>query len=382
MFEPKFTYTSAIVNSIATIERLYGSLTEQNLMPSLALKLSEENEVLATHHSTSIEGNPLTAHDVTNIVLGDQIPTTKSEKEVKNYFKVLNKTAVSAKRNLPISIDFTLELHEQLMKGLVTHGLGKFRNGEVFVGHKQSLRSDDLKQSLRSSSLDIQSHAILADLKLGTAGLKTLGDFVVKHSPPFHTAKEIEKQLIQLYDWTNGNEEVHAILRAGILHHQFAYIHPFFDGNGRLARLLTSYFLILKKYDVVKYFILDDYYDIDRQQYSDMLHSADKGNQTKWLEYFLEGIAYSLQAALARINKLKDNTIDEVTGEKRVLVTAREEEVIQIVLDKKAIKTSDIADELEVTRQQAHSLLASLVKKGILEKFGKTKLSYYKLHKQ
>lgn len=346
MFEPKFTYTPAIVNSLATIERLYGSLAEQNLMPSLALKLSEENEVLATHHSTSIEGNPLTAHDVTNIVLGDQIPTTKSEKEVKNYFKALNKIALSAKRNLPVSIDFTLELHEQLMKGLVTHGLGKFRNGEVFVGHK------------------------------------TPDEIVVKHSPPFHSAKEIEKALAQVYEWTNGNQEVHAVLRAGIFHHQFAYIHPFFDGNGRLARLLTSYFLILKKYDVVKYFILDDYYDIDRQQYSDMLHSADKGNETRWLEYFLEGIAYSLQAALARINKLKDTSVDEVTGEKRVLVTAREEEAIQIVLDKKAIKTSDVTDELEVTRQQAHSLLASLVKKGILEKFGKTKLSYYTLKKK
>ena len=170
-------------------------------------------------------------------------------------------------------------------------------------------------------------------------------------------------------------------MRAGIFHHQFAYIHPFFDGNGRLARLLTSYFLILKKYDVVKYFILDDYYDIDRQQYSDMLHSADRGDETKWLEYFLEGIAYSLQAALARINKLKDSSVDEVTGEKRVLVSAREEEVIQIVLDKKAIKTSDVTDELKVTRQQAHSLLASLVKKDILEKFGKTKLSYYTLKK-
>jgi len=371
MFEPKFTYTSAIVNSLATIERLYGSLTEQNLMPSLALKLSEENEVLATHHSTSIEGNPLTAHDVTNIVLGDQIPTTKSEKEVKNYFKALNKIAVTAKRHQPVSIDFTLELHEQLMKSLVTHGLGKFRNGEVFVGHKRSLRSDELKLRLRSSSLD----------ELGTAGLKTSSEFVVKHSPPFHTAKEIEKHLVDIYDWTNSNEEVHAILRAGIFHHQFAYIHPFFDGNGRLARLLTSYFLILKKYDVVKYFILDDYYDIDRQQYSDMLHSADRGDETKWLEYFLEGIAYSLQAALARINKLKDSSVDEVTGEKRVLVSAREEEVIQIVLDKKAIKTSDVTDELEVTRQQAHSLLASLVKKDILEKFGKTKLSYYTLKK-
>ncbi len=343
MFEPKFSFTSPIVNNLAKIERLYGSLLEQALIPSLALQLSQENQILATHHSTSIEGNPLSPRDVTNIVLGAQIPTTKSEREVKNYFAVLNRINVFAKSRRPISIDLTLELHEELMKGLLTHGVGKFRNGEVFVGHK------------------------------------TPQEIVVKHSPPFHSAREIENHLKEVFNWINENDEVHPLIRAAILHHQFAYLHPFFDGNGRLARILTSYFLILKNYDVVKFFILDDYYDIDRDQYSDMLHSADGGDESKWLEYFLEGIAHSLQAAFSRLSKLKEGNIDAITGEKRVLVTAREEDVIQIIIDKKAIKTSDVVETLAVTRQQAHSLLASLVKKEILKKFGITKTSYYKL---
>ncbi len=126
---------------------------------------------------------------------------------------------------------------------------------------------------------------------------------------------------------------------------------------------------------------MDDYYDVDRFLYSDSLHSADDGDKTKWLEYFLEGIGYSLQAALNRIADFKNTSLEEVTGEKRVLVTNREEEALQIVIDKKAIKTSDIQEELGVTRQQAHALLASLVKKGLLDKFGKTKTSYYKLTK-
>lgn len=343
--DAKFQFTPAIVNTLGAIERLYGSLLEQGLAPSLALQLSQENQILATHHSTSIEGNPLTPRDVTNIILGAQIPTTKSEREVKNYFNALNKIRMSAKKNQPITVEFTQEIHETLMQKLLTHGLGKLRNAEVFVGHRDQ------------------------------------GEIVVKHSPPFHKVREIETALSDLYKWTNESEETHPLIRAGILHHQFAYIHPFFDGNGRLARILTSYFLILKKYDVGRFFILDDYYDIDREQYSDMLHSADKGNETKWLEYFLEGIAHSLQGSLARINKLKQQNLDNITGEKRVLVTSREEEVIQIVIDKKAVKTNDISEELEVTRQQAHALLASLVKKGILKKFGKTKTSYYQLEK-
>jgi len=343
MFEPKFSFTPKIVNELASIERLYGQLLGEKLIPSLALKLSQENLVLATHHSTSIEGNPLSPQDVTNIVLGDQIPVTKSEKEVKNYFAVLNRISVLAKKNEPITTDLTLKLHHELMLELDKKALGKFRDGPVFVGHKTKI------------------------------------EVVVKHNPPFHTVNEIEKALKNVYEWLIKKDEVHPLIKAGIFHHEFAYIHPFFDGNGRLARILTTYYLLLNNYEVSKFFILDDFYDIDRQLYSDTLHTADKGDNAQWLEYFLEGIAVSLQGALARINDLKQSSLEEVKGEKRAIVTSREEEVLQIVLDKKAIKTSDIQDALSVTRQQAHALLHSLVKKGLLEKFGKTKTSYYKL---
>ena len=346
MFEPKFAYTPKMVNELATIERLYGQLLGEKLIPSLALKLSQENLVLATHHSTSIEGNPLTPADVTNIVLGDQIPATKSEKEVKNYFAVLNRIAVLAKEHKPITTDLTQKLHHELMLELEKDALGKFRDGPVFVGHKTKV------------------------------------ELVVKHNPPFHSVKEIENALKEVYEWLTKKDELHPLIKAGIFHHEFAYVHPFFDGNGRLARVLTTYYLLLNNYEVSKFFILDDFYDIDRQLYSDTLHTADKGDNTQWLEYFLEGIAVSLQGALARINDLKQKSLEEIKGEKRVIVTSREEEVLQIVLDKKAIRTSDVQSSLSVTRQQAHALLHSLVKKGLLEKFGKTKTSYYKLAQQ
>ncbi|GEM_PF-516901 len=346
MFEPKFSYTPTIVNQLGAIERLYGQLLGEKLIPSLALKLAEENQILATHFSTSIEGNPLSPRDVTNIVLGDQIPTTKSEKEVKNYFAVLNKTAVLAKKHTPLTTELTKSLHHELMQEIEEKDLGEFRDGPVFVGHKTKI------------------------------------EIVVKHNPPFHTRKEIAQALEERYNWLSKEDETHPLIKAGILHHEFAYIHPFFDGNGRLARVLTSYYMLLRQYEVTKYFILDDYYDIDRQLYSDTLHTADNGDKTKWLAYFLEGIANSLQAAFARVNTLKKTALEDIQGEKRVLVTSREEEVLQIVLDKKAIKSSDIEEMLEVTRQQAHNLISSLVKKGLLQKFGKTKTSYYTLLKK
>src|SRR6266550_3345359 len=102
MFSPQFVFTLKIVNAIATTERLYGQLLTEKLIPSLALKLTQENQLLATHYSTSIEGNPLSPMDVTNIILDDQIPITKSEKEVKNYFAVLNTIFLMTKKKEPM----------------------------------------------------------------------------------------------------------------------------------------------------------------------------------------------------------------------------------------------------------------------------------------
>ncbi len=343
MFEPKVRLTLPILNKLGLIERLYGQLLGEKLIPSLTLRLAQENQILATHHSTSIEGNPLSPQDVTNIILGDQMPTTKSEKEVKNYFAVLNTLYVLLRRHEPLTVVLTEKLHRELMEGIEHKDYGEVRDGPVFVGHK------------------------------------TKTEIVVKHNPPYHTAKEIKEELGALFAWAMQDDDYHPLLKSAVLHHRFAYIHPFFDGNGRLARILTAYYLLLKQYEVTKFFILDDYYDIDRHQYSDTLHTADSGDLNSWIEYFLDGIANSLQAALSRIKDLKQTNLEEFTGEKRVLVTPREEEVLQILIEKKAIKSNDLEEAFSVTRQQAHQLLASLVRKELVEKFGITKTSYYKL---
>lgn len=340
-----FLYNPKLVNLLATAQGLYGQLEAESDIPSLALRLIQQNQVLATHYSTSVEGNPLTQAEVTNIVLGDKVPTNKSEREVKNYFEVLNRASVLSKERKPLSLELTLNFHRDLMRDLQARNIGELRNGPIVVGHRFPI-----------------------------------GSVVVKHNPPVHEQEELRKLLTGLFEDLEADQENHPLIQAGILHHEFVYIHPFFDGNGRIARLLTAYYLLLNRYEVTKYFVLDDYYDIDRLQYSDMLHSADLGDKTAWLEYFLEGIVYSLQAAMGRVHDLKRGEVESITGAKRVLVTKREEEVLQLILDKKAIKTQDVVHAFGVTRQQAQSLLYSLVKKGIVLKQGKTKSSYYELH--
>jgi len=124
-------------------------------------------------------------------------------------------------------------------------------------------------------------------------------------------------------------------------------------------------------YMINKYFVLDDYYDIDRQQYSDMLHSADSGDKTQWLEYFTDGVKFSLQGALSKYKEaLTSLRIEEQP-------TTREKDVLKIIQTNREVTSQMIVRMLKISRQQAHALLSNLVQKGLLIKKGKTKSSYY-----
>jgi Fic family protein len=349
LFTPKYKITPKLLNNLTKIERLYGQIEAEDIIPSIALRLQNENIVLSTHHSTSIEGNPLSPTEVTNVILGDKIPTNRAEKEVKDYFEALVKLDEYKRNNTKLNIELINKIHALTMRSAKDARVGEFRNSKVVVGHQELVK--------------------------GAATIK------VKHDPPAHTQREIKRMVKELIEWVNKEKNTQPILKASIFHHRFVYIHPFYDGNGRVTRLLTSYILMLNGYEVTRYFILDDYYDIDKLQYSDKLHSADKGNLTEWLEYFTEGLAYSLQAALGKIKEYKEDKLEDVKGEKRALVSKREEDVLRIIMELKAVRSSDIAKKLGVSRQQAFRLLDSLVEKRILKRFGKTKSSYYELTK-
>lgn len=336
MYNPNYQLTNTLLTTITQVERLYGQIEALRLPKKLELNLKRDNLVQSSYASNKIEGNPLTLPEVTNLLLDDRVPTNRDEKEVVNYFGILQK--MDSYREQPFSLDLVREFHKNLMTG-VDETAGTIRNVKVVVG---KFKEENGNVSLR-----------------------------VKHDPPHHTREEIENDLQILLDWANTQQSLPAILRAGIFHHQFVYVHPFEDGNGRVCRLLTALLFIKSGYEINKYFVLDDYYDIDRQQYSDMLHSADDGDKTEWLEYFTEGVMHSLKTALANAKsalstlRIKDQP------------TPKETEVLSLLQERGEITSSMIAEALTVSRQQAHNLLSALVEKGLVDKKGSTKASYY-----
>jgi len=332
MLNTKYNLSKKLLKNISSIERLYGQLESQVVPKELLLNLEKYNLVKSSFSSNGIEGNPLSQEEVTNLILGGRVPANRDEKEVKNYFDILKQIG---KAYNSLDIDTILKIHKQLLEGVENEIGGEIRNRKVVVGNP----TQD-------------------------------GTIVIKHEPPKHTRKEIEDLLKELLDWTNTSEEL-PILKAGIYHHEFVYIHPFIDGNGRVCRLTTTLLLDKLGYEINKYFILDDYYDIDRIMYSDSLHSADSGDKTEWLEYFTDGVKYSLQSSLAKIEEgLKGISFD-------MRPTNREKNVLELIRKYKEITSSDVSKDLKISRQQAFNLLDSLVSKGYLEKRGSTKNSFY-----
>ncbi len=338
MFVPKYTLTSKLINNIALCERLYGQLEGLKIPKSIELNLERNNEITSAYISNSIEGNPLSLSEVTNLLLEDRLPVNRDEKEVCNYFEILRRLTINDKSS--ITTNDILGIHKNLLKGVNDSIAGEVRNKSIIVGKYKT--------------------------KDGRLGID------VKHNPPAHDKKTIETNTQELLNWLEQSEET-TIIKAGIFHHEFVYIHPFEDGNGRTCRLLTAQIFLQANYQINKYFVLDDFYDVDRPLYSDSLHLADSGDKTEWLEYFTDGVKYSLQSALSRVQK----SLSTLKVEKRP--TNKEKEVLEVLQQQPEVTSQEIAEYLGVSRQQGHNLLSSLVEKGLVQKVGETKGSYYRL---
>ncbi len=113
--------------------------------------------------------------------------------------------------------------------------------------------------------------------------------------------KDVAPLMKSLVKWINTSSYMD-VITAGVAHLGINSIHPYYDGNGRLARLLTKFLLRKSGCDLGGHLVLEDYYCKDLNAYYEALtigHSTDyysgpaKHKVTGWLEYFLDGYLYS-----------------------------------------------------------------------------------------
>ncbi len=346
-FKPKFSITKSINKSLVEIERVRGFLDAIELREDLFSEMQNEVLLREAHFSTHIEGTALSLGDAKDIIEGKSLKNIRMDdkKELLNYKKALDYISNYLGKNDPINEKIILDLHKILVSG-VRGGIalpGKYRKTQNYVVNSRTNE--------------------------------------VIYTPP--KPKEVPLQMRQLLEWLNTSQDVSPIILAGIVQFQFVHIHPFVDGNGRTARILSTLILYKMGYDFKKLFSISEYYDSDRPKYYKSIQSVreNKMDMTSWLEYFVEG----LRSQMFEIQKKGVHVINAEKATETISsykLNSRQQQIFKYLLLNKQIDNEVCQKLCKSIKRTATRDLALMVKLGILNKHGEKKGTFYVLSKK
>jgi Fic family protein len=343
-FNPKFTITAKINKALVEIERVRGFLDAVKLKDDWIVDMQKKALILESHHSTHIEGTALSLKQAKEILDGKKVKGVNrdDEKELLNYKKAMDFLSKYLGKDDPITEGTVRELHKITVKGV--------RGGQAEPGNYRK----------------IQNYVVNSLTK------------EIIYTPP--APLEVPHLMREFVEWVNKAEDVSPVLVAGIAQFQFVHIHPFVDGNGRTARLLSTLILYKTGYDFKRLFTISEYYDKDRPSYYKAIQSVRQNNMdlTAWLEYFVEGLRSQMTAIQEKGKKImvSEKIVKSLQSHN---LNARQEKIIRYLVINARIDNEECQRLCGSIRRTATRDLASLVQKGFLEMKGKLKGAYYVL---
>lgn len=332
-----FKLTPSIVRHIQQIERIRESVRLSILPPATAEILRFQAHIRSTHYSTRIEGNRLTLKETEMVVQqGKFFPGRERDvKEVERYYKALQQMEKWVEGKQKITEERIRKLHAILYSGRKTKPT-PYRDGQNVI--------------------------------------RESGGQIV-YMPP--EAPDVPKLMKELVHWIHSTaQELPIPVIAGVAHYQFETIHPFFDGNGRTGRMLTTWILYQSGYDLGKFYALEEFYATNLDAYYTALvthphhnyyfgrHEADF---TSWLEYFLKGMAVVFERVNEKVRgEIAEKTDKEVLALLRPL-DHRARRVLGLFATNEHLLTSDMANLLGISPRQTRDLVIGWVEQGWLE---------------
>ncbi len=346
MFQPKFQISPRLSKALMEIEACRQAVSDLPVTVQLLDSLRKSARLISTHYSTQIEGNRLTQEQVQEVVLqGGTFPNReRDEQEVRNYYCALD--------YVDVLITERSELTNEQIKTL--HGL-------VMTGKEKPTPYRDGQNVIRDS----------------TSG------GIVYMAPE---AKDVPHLMEELIEWLKAKQtlrELPAPLAAGLAHYQFATIHPYYDGNGRTARLLTNLLLHKAGYGLKGIYSLEEYYARDLGTYYEALtvgpsHNYYMGREdadlSNWLEYFCLGMADAFSTVRSKATEEAKRHRKDQGNELRKL-DARQRQVVMLFETDDFITTKQIADHLGLHRRTALNLCKGWVENGFLIQYGEARKS-------
>lgn len=349
MYEPHFQRTDTLIAMIGRIEAARAVVLGASLATRWEYQLRHEALIRSAHHSTSIEGNPLSLEEVTDLLEGREVVAhPQAKREVLNYSEVLDyiDREYQSQPDKPITEDTICQLHRLVVRGILPEReAGLYRRVPVVVG------------------------------------IPATGE--VRFRPP--EWDEVPRLVTDLAAWLNSPQAdaLMPVLHAGIAHYECVRIHPFVDGNGRTARALAALILYKRGFDTKRFFALEEYYNVDRRSYYEALATADhSGDLTEWLEYFVQGIAVEMVRLEQRITTL-EQIVRHATGAEAaaLALNSRQIRALEFLLHEPRLTTALYSHWSRVSRATAQRDLADLVARGLLRQRGVGRGIHYVLPK-
>lgn len=346
MFAPKFQISPRLGKALMEIEACRQKVSDLPVTVALLDRLRKSARLISTHYSTQIEGNRLTQDQVQEVVLqGGTFPNReRDEQEVRNYYRALD--------YVDALFDDEGELTERHVKTL--HGL-------VMTGKEKPTRYRDGQNVIRDSA---------------SGG--------IVYMPP--EAKDVPQLMKELIAWVNAEQVSHELpapIMAGLAHYQFATIHPYYDGNGRTARLLTNLLLHQTGYGLKGIYSLEEYYARDLGAYYEALsvgpsHNYYMGREAAdlsvWVEYFCLGMADAFSTVRAKATEAaKMQGVDQEQTLRKL--DARQRLVLMLFENDSYVTTKQIANHLGIHRRTALNLCNNWVGDGFLIQYGEARKS-------
>lgn len=227
----KIVLTNDIVKRISAIDENRFKMNTINLPYRIADHLRKISKKKSSYASNKIEGNPLSEQQADEVM--EQDPHRhflKPEQEVRNYYMALQVLEERAKQEVPFSKELILEVQELVEKGASEEKIGL--RGEMPPGFLFAVY----------------------DSESGEA----------EYIPPEYC--DIPELLDELVEYVNTTDD-HPLIVAAIVHYQLVTIHPFEDGNGRTARLMSGYVLTRRGYGFHGIGSLEEYFAYDANEY-------------------------------------------------------------------------------------------------------------------
>ena len=335
----KVTLTNDILKYITEIEKNRYRVSTVKLSRSVAGRLRKNSKKKSSYASNKIEGNPLSETQVDEVIERDERKHfLKPEQEVRNYFLALNYLEEKAAKKERFTKELILDVQKYVEKGASKEKIGlrgPMPPGTLFAVYDSQTGDPD-------------------------------------YIPPEYS--DIPGLLDELVEYVNTTDD-HPLIVAAIVHYQLVTIHPFEDGNGRTARLLSGYILDVNGFGFNGIGSLEEYFAYDVDEYYRSIQMGlpalyysgrnEPPHPEIWINYFLRMV----QLYSNKVCELSEgSSSEEVTGSLSYLKEKEKELLLFLIKHyKREFTPIEVSREFDVTNKTIINRLSALVKNGFVE---------------